>query len=61
MGVLVDLVAHAETIPSDVTNFDLWVPENLTVDDSDIAHETAMALLLDKLLARNFPWPRRPT
>ncbi len=55
-GTLEDLLACVEAIPPGVARFDLWVPEHLTLSESAVGQEAAMAVLLDKLLAKSlFP------
>ncbi len=55
-GALESLLARVEAIAPDATSIDLWVPERLTLGEREIAQDVAMAMLLDKLLARNlFP------
>ena len=55
-GTLENLLAHVEAIPPSATSIDLWVPEHLTLGKSEVSQDIAMAMLLDRLVARNlFP------
>ena len=39
-------------ISADSTEFDLWVPDQLTLRGSEVGQDIAMAIILDKLLGK---------
>jgi len=51
-----DLRAQIEAIADGQTSFDLWVPDEVTLNGAPLRQDAAMALLVDRLLARGlFP------
>lgn len=49
-GTVEDLVAKVQGVPLGTTTFDLWVPETLILQGSEVSPDVAMALVLDKVL-----------
>lgn len=56
-GAVEDLLAQVEGIDPTAETFELWVPAELTLRADPVTLEIAMAIILDRLLAKNM-YPR---
>jgi hypothetical protein len=58
------LVAQVESLPSGQSNFELFVPSDLTMRGRPVPLDLAMAVIVDRLLGKGL-WPagfeQRPT
>jgi hypothetical protein len=55
-GTVEDLLKQIGSIRDDLTTFELWVPERLSLHDQPVASDIAMAIALDALLNKEmFP------
>ena len=48
------LLEEIDSVPEGATNFDLWVPIQLTIRGEAISADVAMAVVLDRMLAKDF-------
>jgi hypothetical protein len=56
IGTVEALVAKVEALPPEATTLELFVPQNVTLQGRPVPQDLAMALVVDKLLARGlFP------
>jgi hypothetical protein len=53
-GTVEALLGKIDHISQQTTNFDLWVPVRLTLRGAEVPSDVAMAVLLDRLLAKGF-------
>jgi hypothetical protein len=63
-GSVEELLAKVEALPEGTKSFELFVPQDLTMQGRPVAQNMAMALVLDRLLGRGlFPdgFEQRPT
>jgi hypothetical protein len=63
-GSVKGLLAKVEALPDGTKSFELFVPQDLTMQGRPVAQNMAMALVLDRLLGRGlFPdgFEQRPT
>ena len=53
-GRVEDLLSRIAGVQGDQTTFDLWVPQNLSLNGQPVTLDVAMAMALDALLEKGF-------